>query len=486
MNHFHTEIINKFIAKYGYKSYLEIGVGNPENNYLLIECEEKECIDLMYINEDTVLEGKFNAMEILGKCVSYKMTSDEAFEIMPPDKKYDMIFIDGDHTEEQSGRDLINAFKHVTENGMIIMHDTNPEFAEDTIISDSVVWNGEVWKTVSKLRECGATFYTIGEDFGITVIKHTGSEQLPEKFEPSNLTFDDLSANRKMILNIDNLYPTLSVALCCIVKMENLYLRDFVEYYKNLGITQIILYDNNDENGEYPQQVIGDYIDSGYVIYVDARGKYRYQLEAYTECYNTRKNDYDWIGFFDIDEFVDLYEDSTIQEFLSKKKFSTASSVFLYWVQFGDSGLLHYDKRPVYERFTEHLDQTQNRANTFKIFIKGKKRISVKFVDANAVAYDNYSNEPFIIVDAAGNEIGPYEGYTHWCYDCAALNHYQTLTIDEFLTRRFGRRAYADKASSFNEDVVMGIFWQLNEKTEEKERIIKKFLDNFDMKEDNV
>lgn len=484
--YFHTELINTLIAKNGYKSYLEIGVGNPERNYFLIECEEKECIDPMYINEDTVFEDKFNAMENLGKCVSYKMTSDEAFEIMPEDKKYDLIFIDGDHSEEQSGRDLINAFKHITENGTIVMHDTNPEFEEDTIYGDSVVWNGDAWKTVSKLREYGVTFYTHPEDYGVTVIKRTGSEKLPEKFEPSNLTFSDFNSDRGKILNLSNSCPTLSIAVCCIVKMENLYLRDFVEYYKNLGVSQIILYDNNDENGEYPQQVIGDYIDSGYVIYIDARGKHRYQLAAYAECYNERKDDYDWIGFFDIDEFVDLYEDNNLQEFLSREKFSKANSVFLYWVQFGDSGLLHYDKRPVFERFTEHMDQTKNRANTFKIFIRGKKKISVRFVDANAVEYENYGTEPFIIVDSAGKEIGPYEGYTHWCYDCAALNHYQTLTIDEFLTRRFGRRSYADKASSFNEDVIMGIFWQLNERTEEKERIIKKFLEKFDMKEDNV
>ena len=278
----------------------------------------------------------------------------------------------------------------------------------------------------------------------------------------------------------------MKVAVCCIVKMENLYLRDFIEYHLRLGVSQFILYDNNDENGEYPQQVIGDYIRSGQVIYKNARGKHRYQLEAYSECYNTYKDEYDWIAFIDVDEFIALYEDNTIQEFLSRDKFSDAGAVFLYWVQFGDNGLLHYDNRPVYERFTTHIDQTQNRANTFKIILRGKINIFVYFEDANAVSFDNPDRMNFVIVDAAGREIGPYMGYTQWSYDCAALNHYQTLTIDEFLCRRFGRRSYADKASSFNQDVIMGIFWQLNEWTEEKQRIIDDFLGTYEMKEDNV
>lgn len=486
MERSHTEIINSLIAEKGYKSYLEIGVGNPERNYFLIECEEKECIDPMYINEDTVFEGKFNALENLGKCVSYKMTSDEAFEIMPEDRKYDLIFIDGDHSEEQSGRDLINAFKHITENGTIVMHDTNPEFEDDTVYGDSVVWNGEAWKTVSKLREYGVTFYTCPDDFGVTVISVTGSERLPESFKPSDMTYEEFSDDKGRILNFDNLYREMSIALCCIVKMENLYLRDFVEYYKNLGVTNIILYDNNDKNGEYPQQVIGDYIDSGFVIYKDVRGKYRCQLECYGECYNEMVNSYDWFMFFDSDEFIALYEDSSIPEFLSREKFRDIGVILLYWVQFGDSGLLHYDKRPVYERFTQHLDQSKNRSNTFKIIIQGKRPMRVRFDDANAAMYEHFDDKPVKIADAEGNVIKPGCEYTSWNYNCAALNHYQTYTIDEFLTRRFGRRSYADRASSFNKDVVMGIFWQLNEKTEEKDKIIEKFLNEFEMKEDNV
>lgn len=490
--YFHTEVINRLIRNCGYTSYLEIGVGDPNNNYLLIDCENKECIDPLYENEDTVYfdEGiEINALEDLETYVTYKMTSDEAFEMMPENKKYDCIFIDGLHTEEQSGKDLLNAFKHLSKNGTIVMHDTNPteKWQQEETPSDiDYQWSGNVWKTVAKLRDYNVCFYTSPYDFGITIIKHTGTERLPDSLPKSELTWDDFKDNSEYLLNIENKYPVLDVAVCCIVKMENLYLRDFIEYHMNLGVKKFFLYDNNDDNGEYPQQVIGDYIRSGLVVYKDVRGKHRCQLECYTECYNTHKDEFDWVAFIDVDEYIDLYEDETMQDFLLKEKFKNAGAVFLYWVQFGDSGLLHYDKRPVYERFTEHLDQTQNYSNTFKIILKGKRKMDVEFTDANAVSFKYYESEPFIIMDAAGREIGPYSGYVQWSYDCAALNHYQTLTIDEFLCRRFGRKSYADKASSFNENVIMGIFWQLNEHTQEKDKIVEDFLAKYNMEEDNV
>jgi hypothetical protein len=42
----------------------------------------------------------------------------------------------------------------------------------------------------------------------------------------------------------------MKTLLCCIGKGENKYAREFVEHYKNIGVTNICLYDNNDDDGE--------------------------------------------------------------------------------------------------------------------------------------------------------------------------------------------------------------------------------------------
>lgn len=59
-----------------------------------------------------------------------------------------------------------------------------------------------------------------------------------------------------------NYTKTGKIALCCIAKMENDYIRFFVEYYKNLHFDKIFIYDNNDIDGEKFEDVINDYIQS--------------------------------------------------------------------------------------------------------------------------------------------------------------------------------------------------------------------------------
>lgn len=267
--------------------------------------------------------------------------------------------------------------------------------------------------------------------------------------------------------------------------MENLYLRDFVEYYKNLGFTNIVLYDNNDETGEYPHQVIGDYISNGYVIYKDARGKYRFQLEAYGECYGEYKAEYDWFAFFDVDEYLEILNGMRIGDFLSQDKFKDACAIPFYWMVYGDSGKLHYENKPMYDRFTVPISNPYgNEKNTFKLIIRGDEGFHIQFNDANAVEYTITSRPNFLIVSPAGEVLDPLWMYQNYTYESAYLKHYQTLTIDEFLCRRFGRRSYADNASSFNREKVMGIFYQICEMTPEKEEIVDEFFSRYNIKED--
>lgn len=275
----------------------------------------------------------------------------------------------------------------------------------------------------------------------------------------------------------------MKTLICVIEKQENLYLRDFIKYYKELGADNILLYDNNDIDGEYPQQVIGDYISDGFVIYEDARGKHRFQLEAYSECYEKYKNEYDWIGFFDVDEFLELRQHSTINEFLSSPQFEKSDGIMLYWLIFGDNGLIHYDSRPVYERFVQYNEPSET-ANTFKLFLRGRGDAFINFFDANMFSWTVSTNNGFVVTDTEGCVIPPGKEYQAFNYNVAFIKHYNTLTIEEFLYRRFGRRSYADRNSNFDKETVMNIFYSINDITEEKEKIINDFFNKFTFEDD--
>jgi hypothetical protein len=280
----------------------------------------------------------------------------------------------------------------------------------------------------------------------------------------------------------------MKIAVCCIVKQENLYLRDWVKYYHDMGITKIVLYDNNDVNGEYPQQVIGDYIASGFVDYKNARGKYRHQIEAYNQCYKEYKHEFDWIGFLDIDEYWYLSPEYTIDTFFSEERLPNAYAVFINWLCYGDDNKIHYEPKPMQERFktpTYPLDFADKNGSVVnkvkKMFLKCSDKVDFTIDEVDDVTF--YTDIGEIKAYMANGEIYDYNKIT---YDISVIKHYRTLTIEEFLYRRFGRGGYADITSSFNYDVVMNVFWSQNEWTQEKQNIIDEFFKNFKIIEDNV
>lgn len=137
----------------------------------------------------------------------------------------------------------------------------------------------------------------------------------------------------------------MKIAICAICKNENLYLREWVEYHKSIGIDNIILYDNNEECGEFPHQVIFDYILSGYVIVHNIRGKiwkgievYNNQINIFNKCLEKYRDEFDWIAFIDVDEFIEI-ESESIHHIFNQYNFQPYDSIILSWQNIGDTTL---------------------------------------------------------------------------------------------------------------------------------------------------
>lgn len=82
--------------------------------------------------------------------------------------KFDMVFIDADHSYEQSYKDFVNVVPYVEENGLIFMHDTFPQTKEHTNLGVC----GEVYKTAIKIRQDPAyEIVTIPTFPGMSIIK---------------------------------------------------------------------------------------------------------------------------------------------------------------------------------------------------------------------------------------------------------------------------------------------------------------------------
>lgn len=119
------------------------------------------------------------------------------------------------------------------------------------------------------------------------------------------------------------------VCLCAVAKEENKYIREFIEHYRKYDIDKIYLFDNNDKNGEHFEDVIMDYIKSGFVELIDYKGIQQPQLLAYNDCYRRYNKFYDWLIFFDIDEFIYLKDFKSFKLFLNDKRFKSCNRVQL-------------------------------------------------------------------------------------------------------------------------------------------------------------
>ena len=141
-----------------------------------------------------------------------------------------------------------------------------------------------------------------------------------------------LKKKRKISNFIPN-YKTQSktkICICTLAKQENLYIREYLEHYKNYGVNKIYLYDNNDIDGEKLEDVIDDYIKNGFVELSNWRGKKGMLLYILNDCYKKYKDNYDWIMFSEIDEFIHLYNNySKVQSFFDEPKFNNCSIVYL-------------------------------------------------------------------------------------------------------------------------------------------------------------
>ena len=268
------------------------------------------------------------------------------------------------------------------------------------------------------------------------------------------------------------------VALCAIAKGENKYIREWVEYYRHIGVDRIFIADNNDT--EKFEDVINDYITSGFVRLYNYRNLQASQNAVYKRIYDENYKSFDYMMFFDIDEFLNLGIYKSVKEYLSLPKLKNADVIMINWKIFGDSDNISYENKDVRLRFTtpavnipdEKEFSLYNRTN-YQVKSICACRKPMKECFTHKMTFDNG-----IYVDSDGNCINRVDAPSRWAIDhvCTnvVLNHYLTKTAEEFALRQRGRALKFMRAYSVNE--IIQNFFIFNKYTKEKELIIRNVL----------
>ncbi len=262
------------------------------------------------------------------------------------------------------------------------------------------------------------------------------------------------------------------VALCGIGRMENRYAREWVEHHLSQGFDHVIIYDNNRDGEERFEEVLQDYIDEGRVEIIDYRNRELAQIPAYNDCYRRYGSLYEWIAFLDFDEF--LMTDRPVHAFLSE--YRDTDCLLVNWRVMTDSGLVRYDDRPLRERFTVPLDNG--------VLMQGRHPYNdhVKSIVRGGLQVDGVFSKQMMHVPkpvirccttdhrAVGNS--PWQPCDH---SRARIDHYTTKTLDEWLHVKYARGFPISITDQWREEWCIPQFFEINERTEEKEQLLQEW-----------
>jgi hypothetical protein len=173
------EAINQFIALFEAPSYLEIGVSEGET-FFAVDAKRKVAVDPKFrFPVDQAIRENVS-------CTFHEVPSDIYFsDRIEPSEVFQVIYLDGFHTFEQTLRDFTNAIRFLAPDGAIIIDDIVPNSYQSGLPDqlDSMKlkrfigdadnsWMGDTYKLVFFIEAFFPTFElrTIADNHGQGVV----------------------------------------------------------------------------------------------------------------------------------------------------------------------------------------------------------------------------------------------------------------------------------------------------------------------------
>ncbi len=209
-------VIKTLMSQKKLNNYLEIGV---HNGHILfrIKSNFKIAIDPKFAFDTIRKFGKiilnpYNLYNQYFEKSSDAFFAEDAATIID-NKKIEISLVDGMHQYDFALRDIENTLKYLSDDGVIVVHDCNPQtkaasgtWDEWQERNEAGFWNGDVWKAIVHLRSLrnDINVFVLNCDHGLGIItkakKENGLQFSAD--EISKLNYEDLAENRQQFLNL--------------------------------------------------------------------------------------------------------------------------------------------------------------------------------------------------------------------------------------------------------------------------------------------
>jgi hypothetical protein len=210
------------------------------------------------------------------------------------------------------------------------------------------------------------------------------------------------------------------VGVCCIVKDEDRYLEEWINYHKQIGITYFYFYDNG---STIPvEDTVRAHVASGLVQVINYPGK-GVQLQAYQHCLDNYRHNCKWIAFIDMDEFiVPKSTNGDLPLFLNN--FSEYAGVGINWLVFGSNG---HVSRPEGLQ-TENFTKRSLKNNPINKHIKSIVQTAYVISAGDNPHEFNYQKKMFCMNENKVPVNGPFSDNST---NLIQLNHYMNRSREE-------------------------------------------------------
>ena len=254
-------------------------------------------------------------------------------------------------------------------------------------------------------------------------------------------------------------------------KHENLYVREFVEYYLSIGVDKFYFGDDNEENIENLSDVLDDYVKKGIVDIKNIYFRNMSHMEFFDQSYESLKFRCKWMLFIDVDEFLDFNDKNmNIKTYLNMSVFDKCDVIRIHWLVYDDNGLVYYDERPIRQRLN-HSNFYYHMKKYHKSIVRGK--------DFKELIFTESVHQPISeIVPKQCDALGNLEKLrkailTPPKYKYCHFRHYTFKTAEEFAMKMLRGR---HKGTKFKIEEMVDEFFKLNAFTKEKLEVIERIL----------
>jgi hypothetical protein len=206
---------------------------------------------------------------------------------------------------------------------------------------------------------------------------------------------------------------------------------------------------------------------------INYRGKYKPQLKAYNHCYINNNKYFNWIAFYDSDEYLYIDSYTDINKFLSLSKFRKCSSILVNWKYYGDNDNLYYEEKPLQERFTKpfYFKHTKKLNKINKYLYSAGKTIARSGLNLTWGHFPHYlKNKPVCRPD--GSILKRYLSPPQ--YSSAYIKHYATKSTEEFIERIIRGTVNSKKNSNYFRLKIRDYYFLINKFNNKKKKMFEK------------